>query len=86
MSVRTKVVLAYVAAGIGLVVAIKVLAAASAIPLYYLVAALAAAMSVLAVAIIVKCPHCNGRPFALMFLPFFYVPNTCANCDRELHD
>ncbi|MBV8393324.1 MAG: hypothetical protein JOY81_09110 [Alphaproteobacteria bacterium] len=86
MTVRKKMVLAYVAAAVLFVVALKVLAALGAIRLLYLVAGLAAVAGLVAYAAVLKCPHCGGRPFVLRLVPLFFVPKTCATCDRDLFD
>lgn len=86
MTVRKKMLLAYTAAVVFFVVAVKVLFALGAIRLLFVVAALVAIAAVVVYGAILRCPHCSGRPFSLRLLPLFYMPRACATCDRDLFD
>lgn len=84
MTVRKKMVMAYIAALIFFVIAIKLVTALGAIKLFYVLAAVTAVAGVLAYAATLKCPHCQGRPFSIALVPLLYLPPSCATCDRDL--
>jgi hypothetical protein len=86
MTVRKRLAIAYVAAAIVFVAAIKLVSLVGAPKIFVLVAAVAAGIGLFAYATGLKCPHCRGKAFSRRWLALFYVPRTCATCDREFFD
>jgi len=86
ITVRKKMVFAYIAAALLFVVAIKSLSFVGAHKAFSLLAALVVAIGLFAYASMLKCPHCFERAFKRRWLALFYVPKTCAHCDREFFD
>jgi hypothetical protein len=86
MTVRKKMVIAYAAAVLFFVAAVELLSSAGAHKAFFLVAALIVAGALFAYATRLKCPHCHAKAFSRRWLALFYVPKTCASCDREFFD
>lgn len=86
MTVRKKVAIAYVAAAMLFVAAIKLISLVGAPKIFVLVAAVTVGIGLFAYATGLKCPHCRGKAFSRRWLALFYVPKTCATCDREFFD
>jgi hypothetical protein len=84
LSVRKKMLIAFVIAAAALIAAIKLLS-----PLVAHRAELLGAIVVIVGGLFVyasrlKCPHCHGRAFSRRWLMLAYIPRTCATCDRDL--
>jgi hypothetical protein len=86
MTVRKRLAIAYVAAAVVFVAAIKLVSLVDAPKIFVLVAAFAVGIGLFAYATGLKCPHCRGKAFSRRWLALFYVPTTCATCDREFFD
>jgi hypothetical protein len=86
MTVRRKLVIAYVAATAAFFAAIELISFVGAHKAFLLVAAVIAAGGLFAYATSLKCPHCRGRAFSRRWLALLYIPKTCASCDREFFD
>lgn len=86
MTVRTKAILAYVAAAALLVAALKHLSRIGAPSFAFLIAVLAVGAVFVAYARSLRCPNCHRPAFSTRWLALLYVPRTCASCDRDLAD
>jgi fatty acid desaturase len=86
MTVRKKLAIAYVAAALVFVAAVKLVSLAGAPRILVLVAAVAVGVALFAYATALKCPHCHGKAFSRRWLALCYLPRTCATCDREFFD
>ncbi len=86
-TVRKKLAIAYIAAAIIFLTAIKLISLAGVHKAFFVVGAAAVVVAGLfAYATVLKCPHCHGKAFSRRWLALFYVPRTCATCDREFFD
>ncbi|MBS0521392.1 MAG: hypothetical protein JSR90_22025 [Proteobacteria bacterium] len=86
ITVRKKMVFAYISAAALFVAAVEILAMVEAHGLYFLGAAVLAGVGLFIYATSLKCPHCHARAFSRRWLALFYIPKTCAHCDREFFD
>lgn len=86
ITVRKKMVFAYVSAVILFIAAAKILSMVQAHVMYFLAVALVFALGLFIYATGLKCPHCGARAFSRRWLALFYIPRTCAHCDREFYD
>lgn len=84
MTVRTKMVLAYIVAACALIAAIKLLSPVVSHKAYFFTALAAIGIGLFVYASRLKCPHCNSRAFSLRWLMLAYIPKNCASCDRDL--
>jgi hypothetical protein len=84
LTVRKKMLIAFVIAAAALVAAIKLLSpmAAHKGPLFGTIVVIVGGLFVYASSL--KCPHCHGRAFSRRWLMLAYIPQTCARCDRDL--
>jgi hypothetical protein len=78
--------IAYLAIGGPLIAALKLLSIIDAHKAFFLAAVLVAGGALFVYASSLKCPHCHARAFSRRRLALFYIPKTCANCDREFFD
>ncbi len=86
MTVRKKLVFAYIATVILFIAAVQLLSFVGAHKAFFLVAAVFAGVGLFAYATSLKCPHCHAKAFSRRWLALFYIPKTCASCDREFFD
>jgi hypothetical protein len=86
MTVRKKLVIAYISAVIAFVVVMRSLSLARVHWAFFWIAAALVATALFAYVTRLKCPHCHARAFKRRWLVLFYAPATCANCDREFYD
>lgn len=86
MTVRKKLVIAYISAVIVFVAAMKFLSVAHVRWVFFAIAAILIGGCLYAYAGRLKCPHCHARAFKRRWLALLYVPRTCATCDREFYD
>ncbi|WP_085934836.1 hypothetical protein [Enhydrobacter aerosaccus] len=86
MTVRKKMVIAYAAAIVLFVAAVQLISFVGAHKGFVLAAAIAVGIGLFVYATGLKCPHCHARAFSRRWLALFYIPKTCAHCDREFYD
>jgi uncharacterized membrane protein len=86
MTVRSKVIWAYVGAAVALVVALIAVTKLGVHRAFVPISCCAVAAGFMLYVAKLRCPHCGNRAFAFRWLLAFYVPSTCNHCDREFYD
>jgi len=84
LTVRKKMLIAFVIAAAALIAAIKLLSpmANHKGPLLGAIGVIVGGLFVYASSL--RCPHCHGRAFSLRWLMLAYIPKSCFRCDRDL--
>jgi len=86
MTVQGKVIWAYAGVAVALVAAFTAVIRFGVHRGLIPIACLAVAAGFLIYVTLLRCPHCGRRAFLRRWLLVFYVPSTCAHCDREFFD
>ncbi|MFI5002425.1 MAG: hypothetical protein ACHQK9_21280 [Reyranellales bacterium] len=86
MNLRTRLVVAYLAAAVVFLAAIQLLRVFDAHWSYFAAAAFVISAGFFGYVTDLKCPNCNAKAFSRRWLAVAYIPKTCASCDRDFAD
>src|ERR1700730_11769437 len=86
MTVRQKLIIAWLLSAVAFVIAMNVLRTLRANGIFFLVAALIVFPAIYFFASSLRCPRCRARGFPASRLATPFVPKRCWNCGHDLSD